>query len=297
MMADHHPFTVQELDVALAYRYLIGPEIAVGGQGVVYKATRILRPNGLRTNDLVALKLHLYRHQDVRIQHEIEAMRTIAHPNLCRLIEHGRFYTAGRHTRYIAWEFIEGQTLSHRLKGGRLTESEALAIGCDISAAIAEIWSHHIVHGDIKPSNIMMKATGGAVLIDLSAARHLEQDNTAAAREPFGTSGYFSPEQLRGVKALSCASDIFSLGVVMLQCLLGAHPTEYHQSALVGGIRASGFRVGLSPGLSSTLDKMLSTDPRMRPSPAGLHDNLRRLREKMKADYQSGERPRPSLGH
>jgi serine/threonine-protein kinase len=295
MMADH-PFSAQDLQGALQHRYVIGPEIAVGGQGVVYKATRTRRADGTQTNDLVALKLHLYRHQDARIQREITAMETISHPNLARLVEHGHFYEAGRHTRYVAWEFIDGQTLSHRLRAGRLTESEALAMGCDISAAIGEIWSRRIVHGDIKPLNIMMKASGGAVLIDLSAARHLEEDNTASAREPFGTSGYFSPEQLRGVKALSCASDIFSLGVVMLQCLLGSHPTEYHQSALTGGIRASGFRVGVSPGLQSTLDKMLSTDPRFRPSPAGLHDNLHRLREKMKADYKSGERPRPSLG-
>ena len=94
-----------------------------------------------------------------------------------------------------------------------------------------------------------------AILIDLGGARFLnqednrdtlrpvryfDQDDTAAAFKPFGTLGYFSPAQIRGARALSCASDVFSLGVVMLQCLLGWHPTGYDQHALADGIQAAG---------------------------------------------------------
>ncbi len=217
-------------------------------------------------------------------------MQSISHPCLARLIEQGYCDVAGRHTRYVAWEFVEGQPLSHRLKnGGPLLESEVVTIGRDVAAAIAAIWSQHIVHGDIKPSNIMLRDSGGAVLIDLGAARYLEQDNSPAARKPFGTPGYFSPEQLRGERNLSCASDIFSLGVVLLQCLLGRHPTDYHQSVLEEGIRASRAVAG-SVGLVYMLDKMLTVRPPFRPIPAQLSTYFQRLQEKMESELAMGAR-------
>src|SRR5579884_539808 len=205
-------FAPAAVEAALDNRFTVGPQIAVGGQGAVFRATRISRPDGTAADDVVALKLHLYHTQDLRAQREVAAMQSISHPGLARLVEHGSCEVAGRRTRYVAWEFIEGKSLSQELKIGRLEEPAVLAIGRDVSAAIAEIWLHRIVHGDIKPSNIMLRDSGGAVLIDLGAARYLAQDNSPAAREPFGTRGYLSPEQFRATRALSCASDIFSLG-------------------------------------------------------------------------------------
>jgi eukaryotic-like serine/threonine-protein kinase len=286
---DEHPFAPADIEAALGRRYIVGPEIAVGGQGAVFKATRAFRLDGTAANDVVALKLYLYRSQDLRVQREIIAMENISHPTLVRLLEHGYCGVAGRPTRYVAWEFIYGQSLRDRLKSGRLLESEVLPIGRDVSAAIAEIWSRRIVHGDVKPSNIMLRDSGGAVLIDLGAAMHLEQDNIPAAQRPFGTFGYLSPEHARGA-ALSCASDIFSLGVVMLESLLGEHPTNYDQSALADGIRASGGRLAASVGLLCALDKMLSPLPTFRPNPAELSHRFQSLRQTMQAEYTKGAR-------
>ncbi len=302
---DVPPFVPADIEAALGRRYIVGPEIAVGGQGAVFKATRTSRPDGTGADDVVALKLNLYSSQDNRVQREIAVMENISHPSLARLIEHGRCDVAGRQTRYVAWEFVEGETLALRLRSGRLLEAEVLAIGRDVSAAIAAIWSRHLVHGDIKPSNIMLRDSGGqqlmsalgcdiqAVLIDFGAIKHLEQDTTLAARRPFGTLGYFSPEQARG-EALTCASDIFSLGIVMLQSLLGRHPTDCHQSALEDGFRASGERLGVSVGLVSTLDKMLSPSPKFRPPPAELSAYFQRLRQRLEAEFAMGTRPRNS---
>jgi len=275
-------FDPSAVEAALDKRFIVGPQIAVGGQGAVFRATRSSRPDGTATDDVVALKLHLYHTQDIRAQREVAAMENIFHPALARMVENGSCEVAGRRTRYVAWEFIEGRTLSRQLKIGRLEEHEVLAIGRDVSAAIAEIWSQRIVHGDIKPSNIMLRDSGGTVLIDLGAARYLAQDNSPAAREPFGTRGYFSPEQARATKALSCASDVFSLGVVMLQCLLGRHPTDYSQAPLAAGIRASDMRLAVSANLLSELDKMLSVRPTTRPEPALLSRRFERM-------YQSVE--------
>jgi serine/threonine protein kinase len=294
---DDHPFVPAEIESALGQRYVVGPEIAVGGQGEVFKATRTSRPDGTAANDVVALKLHLYQSQDIRVQREITAMENVSHPNLPRLIEHGYCDVAGRETRYIAWEFIDGQTLSGRLKSeGKLLESEVLPIGHDVAAAITEIWSRRIVHGDINPSNIMLRDCGGAVLIDLGAARHLMQDNSPAARRPYGTWGYLSPEQGRAESGLTCASDIFSLGIVMLQALLGRHPTDYHQSALAEGIRASGGKLAVSYGLLCALDQMLSARPSFRPDPVELGGRFQRLQEIMEEEYARNTRT-PQEGH
>lgn len=294
---DDHPFVPAEIEAALGHGFVVGPEIAVGGQGAVYKATRTSRPDGTAANDVVALKLHLYHSQDIRAQREITAMENISHPNLPRLIEHGYCEVAGRETRYVAWEFIAGQTLGDRLKSeGKLLESEVLPIGRDVAAAITEIWSRRIVHGDINPSNIMLRDSGGAVLIDLGAARHLKQDNSPAARRPCGTWGYLSPEQGRAESGLTCASDTFSLGIVMLQSLLGRHPTDYHQHPLAEGIRASGGRLAVSYGLLCTLDEMLSVRPSFRPTPEELGNRFQRLQQMMEEEYAKNTRT-PEEGH
>ena len=303
-----HPYTCQfdpaDIEAALDRRYIIGSEIATGGQGAVFRATRNFRPDGTAANDVVALKLHFDRRRSIRPQPEITATENFSHPNLARLIEHGYCDVADRHTRYAAWELIDGQALSVLLKNGPLLESEVLAIGRDVSSAIGEIWSRHIVHGDIKPSNIMLRnsggnmmaaSAGGAVLIDLGAARYLGRDNTRTLRrdrndrrsawQPIGTRGYFSPEQIKGTAILSCASDVFSLGVVMLQCLLGRHPTNYSQTALAEGIRASDCRVAANVGLLSALDRMLSPAPALRPNPAQLSQRFQSLRQNMQEEF------------
>jgi serine/threonine protein kinase len=264
-----HPFVPAEIEAALGRRYIVGPEVAVGGQAVVFRATRTSRPDGEPTNDVVALKLHLRPGETIRVQREITAMENLSHPNLARLIEHGYCDVADRHTGYIACEFIEGQSLKHRLNAGRLLESEALPIGRDISAAITALWSRRIVHGDIKPSNIMLRDSGSAVLIDLGIASSFEEDAAPRPLRPVsperfghgGTLGYMSPEQARGQRPLTCASDIFSLGVTMLECIQGWHPTHLDQSALLDGIQASRGRLTVSAGLIRTLDMMLLVHP------------------------------------
>jgi len=291
-----NPFLASDVETALGRRYIVGYELGVGGQGAVFKATRTARPDGEQVLDIVALKLHLYLNQDVRVEREIQAAENISHPALARMIEDGYCDVANRRTHYIAWEFIEGETLAKRLRNGPLLEYDVLEIGRHVAAAIAAIWSRHIVHGDIKPSNIMLREDGGAVLIDLGAARYLDQDNSPAARKPIGTPGYFSPEQARGEKRLSCASDVFSLGVVMLQSLLGRHPTNYHQSTLSEGIRASGGKLAASTGLLSALDKMLSPKPAFRPSPVGLSDYFHRLQETIQEEFATRARPGHKTG-
>jgi serine/threonine-protein kinase len=293
------PFEPAKIEAALGGRYNIAAEIAVGGQGVVFRATRTARPDGSPANDDVALKLHFRPGQAVRVQREIEAMESLSHPSLARLIEHGYCDVGVRHSRYIAYEFIEGLNLKQRLNhGGRLLESEVLPIGRDISAAIAALWSQRIVHGDLKPSNIMLRTSGRAVLIDLGILRCFEEDRAPRPLRPvdhfapeqlrpWGTVGYFSPEHARGER-LTCASDIFSLGVVMLECLQGRHPTNFDQRALTDGIQASGRGLDVSAGLLMMLDQMLLPTPRSRGKLLKLSGYFQMLQQKLEEEFAKG---------
>ena len=302
------PFEPAHIEAALGGRYTLGPQIAVGGQGVVFRATRTARPDRTPAKDEVALKLHFSAGQATRVQREITAMEGLSHPCLARLIEHGYCDVDVRHIRYIAYEFIEGLNLKQRLKnGGRLLESEVLPIGRDISAAIAALWSQRIVHGDIKPSNIMLRNTGRAVLIDLGILRCFEEDSAPRALRPvehfapeqlrpWGTVGYFSPEQARGER-LTCASDIFSLGVVMVECLQGWHPTNSDQRALENGIQASGRGLDVSTGLISVLDQMLLPIPRSRGKLAKLSGYFEMLQQRLEQEFAKGTyTPRKNQG-
>jgi serine/threonine protein kinase len=145
----------------------------------------------------------------------------------------------------------------------------------------------------------MVGSVDNAVLIDLGAARYLDQGyirslrpldtNERRSRRPLGTLGYFSPEQIRGA-TLSYASDVFSLGVVMLQCLLGRHPTNCNQTELAEGIRASGSGVAARADLLFALDRMLSPLPESRPNPAKLSQGFQSLRQTMQAEFAKGAR-------
>lgn len=275
-----YPVVPTDIEIALGKRYIVGSEIVSAGQAAIFRATRLFQPDGTPAHDTVVLKLRFYPPPEIRVQRELDTIQQVSHPSLSRLIEHGYGEVAGRHTRFAAWEFVAGRTLKDRLKSGPLLESEVVAIGRDISAAIAATWSKHVVHEDVKPSNIMLRESGGAFLMDLGGARYLEQANSLAARKPFGL-GYFSPEQARGERNLSYTSDIFSLGVVMLESLLGRHPTDRQQDALADGIRASGGTVAASVGLLCMLDKMLSARPVFRPIPSDLSRFFLRLQQRL----------------
>lgn len=275
------PILAADVEAALERRYSIGPQIASGARKAVYRASRHFRPDGTSVSDDVLLKF-FPTHEDTRVQAAIAALQGVSHPSLARLLEHGCCCVSARQMRYLAWEFVPGQTLSDCVKRGPLPESKVLAIGRDIAAAIAAIWAMRIVHGAITPSNIMLKDSGGAVLLDVGEA-YLDQESRPGA-------GYLSPEQARGDRHLAYASDIFSLGVVMLESLLGRHPTDNQQSALAYGLRASGGTLTASVGLVCMLDKMLSPRPVFRPIPADLTRNFERLLQKIEAEAGMGTR-------
>ena len=273
-----NPFSAKEVEGSFGGRYVLGAELRVGGQGAVYRAKRVRRPDGSACNDEVALKLHLDAKQDKRVEREIEAMKHLRHPALATLLEEGTTTISGKQTRYIAWEFINGEPLDLRLSRGAVTEKEAIRIARDVTSAIVALWVKHIVHRDIAPKNIMIKPDGSAILIDLGGARHLDTTSVTAAGMTFGTPGYFSPEQFRAERALTSASDVFTLAIVLLECLLGHHPTNHDQHQLASSPpSASLLAPGVGKELRETIDQMLQLRAAFRPTADKLHITFQRL--------------------
>ena len=126
---------------------------------------------------------------------------------------------------YIVMERIAGTTLLPRLAELPLPYAEVAEIGAKVATALCALHRQHVVHLDVKPSNIMVRPTGEAVLIDFGLSHHHQMPDLMQAefRVPFGTAPYMSPEQLLG-QAVDTRSDLFSAGVVLYQFLTGEKP-------------------------------------------------------------------------
>jgi nucleotide-binding universal stress UspA family protein len=129
------------------------------------------------------------------------------------------------HQAYVVIERIPGETLYKRLSELPLRYEEARALVAKIATALADVHKQHVIHHDIKPSSIMFRASGEAVLIDygLSCHKHLPDLLQEEFRLPYGTAPYMAPERLTGVRS-DPRSDLFSLGVLLYFFTTGVRP-------------------------------------------------------------------------
>jgi protein-serine/threonine kinase len=149
-----------------------------------------------------------------------------------------RFIARGDWTRqaYIVMERIPGETLRPRLDDAPLPPEEVADIGARVATALAALHRQHVVHLDVKPSNILFRPDGTAVLVDFGLSRH-EQLPDLLEEEfslPMGTGPYMSPEQVQFVRN-DPRSDLFALGVMLYHLATGERP--FGQPASVRGLR------------------------------------------------------------
>ena len=210
--------------------YRIISPLGEGGMGKVYLAedTRLHRPVALKflsrafTEDYDRLR---------RFQQEARAASALNHPNILTI--HGIGESDGH--RFIATEFIEGETLRERLSTG-LNTDEALEIAIQIASALVAAHRVGVVHRDIKPENIMIRRDDGLVkVLDFGLAKtsriaaSKSIDNAAPTQFKtgpgvvIGTVAYMSPEQARG-DAVDARTDIWSLGVILYEMICGTSP-------------------------------------------------------------------------
>jgi eukaryotic-like serine/threonine-protein kinase len=148
------------------------------------------------------------------------------------------FFGAGDFTRqaYVVIEVIPGQTLYRRLPELPLPYEEARLLGCKIASALADLHRQNVIHHDIKPSSIMFRDSGEAVLIDYGLSFHNQLPDLLQEefRVPYGTAPYMAPERLVGVRD-DPRSDLFALGVLLYFFTTGVRP--FGETETMGGMR------------------------------------------------------------
>jgi tRNA A-37 threonylcarbamoyl transferase component Bud32/tetratricopeptide (TPR) repeat protein len=209
------------LATALAGRYTIEREVGRGGMAIVYLA------HDVRHERVVALKalrpeLGAALGPD-RFLREIKLAAHLAHPHVVPLFDSGDADGA----LFYVMPYVEGESLRQRLvREGRIPLAEALQIARDVADALDYAHAQNIVHRDIKPENILLQA-GHAVVSDFGIARAISAAGGARVTGTgiaVGTPQYMSPEQASGVEEVDGRSDIYSLGCVLYEMLVGRAP-------------------------------------------------------------------------
>jgi serine/threonine protein kinase len=156
-----------------------------------------------------------------RLAQEVRALEGLEHPGLIKLLDVG----AEGDQSYLVMELIVGQTLAETLRAGALSSRQTAAIGARLADALAYVHNRGVVHRDVKPSNILLSANGDAWLGDFGIARHGESTTLTATGMTMGTVSYMAPEQLENHQ-VGPAADIWSLGIILLECLTGRRVYE-----------------------------------------------------------------------
>ena len=258
--AHEHPLEAGDL---LDGRFRIVREVAQGGMGIVYEA--VDEKLGRR----IALKCAKAGFRK-RLPPEVRHATEISHHNVCKI--HEIHSTTSRHGEidFITMEFLDGETLSERLRRGRIPEKEARLIAAQLCAGLAEAHGNQVIHGDLKSGNVILTTSPNgevrAVITDFGLAHGSDNpQRTVQTGELGGTPDYMAPELWKGQKA-SIASDIFALGVILYELASGRLPlaSADAESPSSWEQKLSRKPPPANPGWDRTLWRCLDPDPARR---------------------------------
>jgi tetratricopeptide (TPR) repeat protein len=266
--------------------YKVMDKIASGGMGVIYKAHDIR--DKTKTFAIKVLREEYFdsdTHKK-RFKHEAAIIDQFNHPNIIKITERGE----SNGNLYIVMELINGKNLSELIKEeGKLSIGIVLNIMTQAIDALVKIHKKNIIHRDLKPENIMIVKTPGnpyfVKLLDFGLAKTKAFSQLTKTGMVLGTIFYLSPEQVMD-SGISTASDIYSMGVICCEMLMGQKPFDGDTKAVIVGkildnepLQLSGFRSDIPGKLNRLLIKMISKNPQERPSAQAVLNTFYKLKE------------------
>jgi len=278
-------------------RFRVLERIGSGGMGTVYRAF------DERLQRQVAVK-EIPGSDAARVLREAHAVARLNHPGIVTLYELG-----SQHERaLLVSELVEGETLSELTRRGDITDREVAEFGADICGALNHAHERGVVHRDVKPQNVIVRADDGAgsraKLMDFGIASVGGAPTLTATGEVVGTLAYMAPEQAEGRVARE-TTDVYSLALTLYECWAGVNPVARDtpaQTALeIGGPlpSLSEYRGDLPASLTECVDACLEPESELRPTVTELHrrleaaapslDGALAVPERVAADLAEGE--------
>jgi serine/threonine-protein kinase len=262
----------ERLSMALTGRYEIDREIAQGGMSTVYLARDV------RHDRHVAIKV--LRHELAaavgadRFLAEIRVTASLQHPHILPLFDSG----SADGLLWYAMPFIEGETLRSRLsREGRLPVDEAVRLVREMADALEHAHTQGVVHRDVKPENVLLQG-GHALVADFGIALALEQaggERLTRTGIALGTPQYMAPEQAAGERAIDARADVYALGAVLHEMLVGQSPFSASSRAAVlwrvknePATALATHRIDVAPFLDAAVQRALAKRPEDRFSSA-----------------------------
>ncbi|QDT98724.1 protein kinase domain-containing protein [Gimesia aquarii] len=211
-------------------RFELEAELGVGSFGYVFRARDV------ELDRIVALKVQragIFADDEEieRFFREARSAAQLKHPAIVAIYDTG-------HTEedvcYLVTEYIEGETLESQIQAGNIDHNRAAELVAEIADALAYAHEHHVIHRDMKPSNILIDAEGHPHIADFGLAKRDNGDTMTSEGRVMGTPAYMSPEQARGEShEVNVHSDIYSLGVILYEILTGERPFQGNRRMLL----------------------------------------------------------------
>jgi eukaryotic-like serine/threonine-protein kinase len=267
----------------LAGRYALDEVIGRGGMADVYRATDQVLEREVAVKVLRADTADESDPDRRRFREEAQMVAALDHPGLVTVLDAG----VDDGVPYLVMDLVEGTSLATFCRGRQVAPHRVAYVGAELASVLAYVHEGGIVHRDVKPSNILVGSDGVIRLADFGIARVVTDPHSHTGNgQTIGTAAYLAPEQVRG-EPVTAASDIYSLGLVLLEALTGtrAYTGGPMEAALARLDEAPLIPTSLPTGWPALLSRMTAFEPADRPTAQEIVPVLRALEAGAETTY------------